>query len=146
MELGLITSILVPAFFQDVFCSYIDFWFFPARFWQFPDEYHHVPDSLKDKIKLEEISEGRLIDEDIYLNLVNYLEEKIIGKDFENINTRDAGVSISGNINNNSFNINNLLIDLDLHELNTNKLYEINGIEVKQTIKNEKIILKLTIF
>ena len=70
-------------------------------------KYHHVPDSLKDKIKLEEISEGRLIDEDIYLNLVNYLEEKIIGKDFENINTRDAGVSISGNINNNSFNINN---------------------------------------
>ena len=70
-------------------------------------KYHRIPDSLKDKIKLEEISEGRLIDEDIYLNLVNYLEEKIIGKDFENINTRDAGVSISGNINNNSFNINN---------------------------------------
>ena len=70
-------------------------------------KYHHVPDSLKDKIKLEEISEGRLIDEDIYLNLVNYLEEKVIRKDFENINTRDAGVSISGNINNNSFNINN---------------------------------------
>ncbi len=70
-------------------------------------KYHHVPDSLKDKIKLEEISEGRLIDEDIYLKLVNYLEEKVIGKDFENINTRDAGVSISGNINNNSFNINN---------------------------------------
>lgn len=70
-------------------------------------KYHHVPDSLKDKIKLEEISEGRLIDEDIYLNLVNYLEEKVIRKDFEIINTRDAGVSISGNINNNSFNINN---------------------------------------
>ena len=70
-------------------------------------KYHRIPDSLKDKIKLEEISEGRLIDEDIYLKLVNYLEEKIIGKDFENINTRDAGVSISGNINNNSFNINN---------------------------------------
>ena len=70
-------------------------------------KYHHVPDSLKDKIKLEEISEGRLIDEDIYLKLVNYLEEKIIGKDFENINTRDAGVNISGNLNNNSFNIHN---------------------------------------
>ena len=42
-------------------------------------KYHRIPDSLKDKIKLEEISEGRLIDEDIYL----------------------------GNLNNNSFNINN---------------------------------------
>ena len=50
---------------------------------------------------------GIIIDEDIYLKLVNYLEEKVIGKDFENINTRDAGVSISGNINNNRFNINN---------------------------------------
>ena len=70
-------------------------------------KYHRIPDSLKDKIKLEEISEGRLIDEDIYLKLVNYLEEKIIGKDFENINTRDAGVNISGTLNNNSFNIYN---------------------------------------
>ena len=84
-------------------------------------KYHHVPDSLKDKIKLEEISEGRLIDEDIYLNLVNYLEEKIIGKDFENINTRDAGVSISGNINNNSFNINNLDIYNDLKRIINSK-------------------------
>lgn len=70
-------------------------------------KYHHVPENLKDKTKLEDISEGRIIDEDIYLKLVNYLEEKVIGKDFENINTRDAGVSISGNINNNRFNINN---------------------------------------
>ena len=70
-------------------------------------KYHHIPENLKDKIKLEEISKGRLIDEDIYLNLVNYLEEKIIGKDFENINTRDAGVNISGTLNNNSFNIYN---------------------------------------
>lgn len=70
-------------------------------------KYHHIPENLKDKIKLEDISEGRIIDEDIYLKLVNYFEEKVIGKDFENINTRDAGVSISGNINNNRFNINN---------------------------------------
>lgn len=70
-------------------------------------KYHHVPENLKDKIKLEDISEGRIIDEDIYLKLVNYLEENIIGKEFEEINIRDAGVSISGTINNNSFNVHN---------------------------------------
>ena len=70
-------------------------------------KYHRIPDSLKDKIKLEEISEGRLIDEDIYLKLVNYLEENVIGKEFEEINIRDAGVNISGTLNNNSFNIYN---------------------------------------
>ncbi len=70
-------------------------------------KYHHVPENLKDKIKLEDISEGRIIDEDIYLKLVNYLEEKVIGKEFEEINIRDAGVNISGTLNNNSFNIHN---------------------------------------
>ena len=70
-------------------------------------KYHRIPENLKDKIKLEDISEGRIIDEDIYLKLVNYLEENIIGKEFEEISIRDAGVSISGNINNNRFNINN---------------------------------------
>ena len=43
----------------------------------------------------------------------------------------------------NSFNINNLSIDLELNELNTNKLYEVYGIEVKQIIKNEKITSKI---
>ena len=70
-------------------------------------KYHHVPDNLKDKISLEEISDGRIIDEDVYLKLVNYLEENIIGRDFENIRIMDAGVRISGSLNNNSFNINN---------------------------------------
>mgnify|MGYP007112567223 CR=1 FL=1 len=70
-------------------------------------KYYRISENFKDKVKPEDISGGIVIDEDIYLNLVNYLEEKIIGKDFENINTRDAGVSISGNINNNSFNIHN---------------------------------------
>jgi hypothetical protein len=70
-------------------------------------KYHHVPENLKDKIKLEDISEGRVIDEDIYLKLVNYLEEKVIGKEFEYIRIMDAGVKISGTLNNNSFNIDN---------------------------------------
>lgn len=70
-------------------------------------KYHHVPDNLKDEISLEEISEGKTIDDDIYSKLVNYLEENVIGKEFENIFTRDGGVRISGNLNNNSFNINN---------------------------------------
>ena len=39
----------------------------------------------------------------------------------------------------NNFNVNSLSIDLDLNELNTNKLYVVDGIEVTQEIKNEKI-------
>ena len=39
----------------------------------------------------------------------------------------------------NNFNVNSLSIDLDLNELNTDKLYVVDGIEVIQEIKNEKI-------
>ena len=39
----------------------------------------------------------------------------------------------------NGFKVNNLDIELDLKELNTDKLYSIEGIEVIQTIKNEEI-------
>lgn len=39
----------------------------------------------------------------------------------------------------NNFNVNELNIDLEINELNTDKLYVVEGIEVKQEIKNEKI-------
>ena len=39
----------------------------------------------------------------------------------------------------NNFNVNSLSIDLDLNELNTDKLYVVDGIEVIQEIKKEKI-------
>ena len=39
----------------------------------------------------------------------------------------------------NGFKVNSLDIDLDLYELNTDKLYEVNGIEVSQSIKNSSI-------
>ena len=39
----------------------------------------------------------------------------------------------------NGFKVNSLDIDLDLYELNTNKLYSVEGIEVSQNIKNEEI-------
>ena len=39
----------------------------------------------------------------------------------------------------NNFNINDVEVDIEINELNTNKLYEVEGIEVKQTIKEEKI-------
>ena len=45
----------------------------------------------------------------------------------------------------NGFKVNNLDIDLDIKELNTDKLYEINGIEVSQNIKNEEITSKVGI-
>lgn len=43
----------------------------------------------------------------------------------------------------NGFKVNNLDIELDLYELNTDKLYDINGIEVSQIIKNEEITSKV---
>lgn len=39
----------------------------------------------------------------------------------------------------NGFKVNSLDIDLDLYELNTNKLYSVEGIEVSQSIKNSSI-------
>ena len=39
----------------------------------------------------------------------------------------------------NNFNVNELNIDLELNELNTDKLYVVEGIEVTQEIKEEKI-------
>ena len=39
----------------------------------------------------------------------------------------------------NGFKVNNLDIELDLKELNTDKLYSVEGIEVSQKIKNEEI-------
>ena len=80
-------------------------------------KYHHVPENLKDKISLEGISEGKTIDDDIYSKLVNYLEENVIGKEIENVITRDGGVKVSGNLNNNNFNTNNLDIYNDLKRI-----------------------------
>ena len=80
-------------------------------------KYHHVPENLKDKISLEGISEGKIIDNDIYSKLINYLEENVIGKEIENVITRDAGFRVSGAINNNSFNINNIDIYNDLKKI-----------------------------
>lgn len=45
----------------------------------------------------------------------------------------------------NGFKVNNLDIELDLNELNTDKLYIVNGIEVSQIIKNEEITSKVGI-
>lgn len=43
----------------------------------------------------------------------------------------------------NGFKVNNLDIELDLNELNTDKLYSINGIEISQIIKNEELTSKV---
>jgi len=43
----------------------------------------------------------------------------------------------------NGFKVNNLDIELELNELNTDKLYSIDGIEVSQIIKNEEITSKV---
>lgn len=80
-------------------------------------KYHHVPENLKDKISLEGISEGKTIDDNIYSKLVNYLEKNVIGKEIKNVITRDAGVKVSGSLNNNSFGTNNRDIYNDLRKI-----------------------------
>ena len=65
--------------------------------------YHHVPKELEDKVKLEDISTGTMISDDIYNKLSNYINKNIIGKSFENLHIFDAGCNIIGN----GFNISN---------------------------------------
>ncbi|MBR3198446.1 MAG: hypothetical protein IKG27_00350 [Bacilli bacterium] len=66
-------------------------------------KYFMIPDHLKDEMNLESISEGKPISEDVYLKLVKYINENIIGKSFEDKMIFDAGCNISGE----DFNIKN---------------------------------------
>ena len=65
--------------------------------------YHHVPKQYESFMTLEDISDGKLLSDDVYLKLVKYIDEKIKGKHFKDIRTFDAGCLIKGN----SFNITN---------------------------------------
>ena len=58
--------------------------------------YHHVPDCLKDKIKLEDISSGKRISDDVYMKLYRYINRKIIGKKFKDLFIFDCGCSVIG--------------------------------------------------
>ena len=65
--------------------------------------YHRVPSSLGDKVKLENISNGTIINDEVYSKLSNYINKNIIGKKFENIRVRDAGCNVISD----GFNISN---------------------------------------
>ncbi|MBR3229840.1 MAG: hypothetical protein IKF91_03325 [Bacilli bacterium] len=58
--------------------------------------YHNVPSYLKGKVKLEDISSGKRISDDVYLKLVRYIKRKIIGKIFKDLFIFDCGCSVIG--------------------------------------------------
>ena len=66
-------------------------------------KYHHVPSYLKDKVKLEDISNGTPIGDEVYNKLSNYINKNIIGKNFDIIGIFDAGCDVIGD----GFNISN---------------------------------------
>lgn len=58
--------------------------------------YRRIPDYLKDEVPLEFISNGERISDDVYMKLVRYINQKIVGKSFKDISIFDAGCSVSG--------------------------------------------------
>lgn len=58
--------------------------------------YHHVPTYLVGKVKLEDISSGKRISDDIYMKLYRYINRKIIGKKFKDLFIFDCGCSVIG--------------------------------------------------
>lgn len=58
--------------------------------------YHHVPSDLKGKIKLEDISSGEKISDEVYMNVECFINRKIIGKKFKNLFIFDCGCSVIG--------------------------------------------------
>lgn len=61
----------------------------------------------ENNIPKESISKGKTITEKDYSKIIKFIEENIIGKEFQNKNIYDAGWNVSGNYNNYSFNISN---------------------------------------
>ena len=58
--------------------------------------YHHLPSYLVGKVKLEDISSGKRISDDIYMKLYRYINRKIIGKKFKDLFFFDCGCSVIG--------------------------------------------------
>ena len=58
--------------------------------------YHHVPSYLEGKVKLEDISSGKRIGDDIYMKLYHFINKKIIGKKFKDLFIFDCGCSVIG--------------------------------------------------
>lgn len=58
--------------------------------------YHHVPSYLVGKVKLEDISSGKRISDDVYMKLYRYIKRKIIGKKFKDLFIFDCGCSVIG--------------------------------------------------
>ncbi len=70
-------------------------------------KYFRVPEKLKDKISLEDISEGKELQGSTYKKLINYIEEKIINVEYENKFIFDASFHIIVNYKNKKITVNN---------------------------------------
>ena len=69
--------------------------------------YFRVPEKLKDKISLEDISEGKELQGSTYKKLIKYIEEKIINVEYENKFIFDASFHIIVNYKNKKITVNN---------------------------------------
>ena len=69
--------------------------------------YFCIPENLKDKISLEDISEGKELQGSTYKKLIKYIEEKIINVEYENKFIFDASFHIIVNYKNKKITVNN---------------------------------------
>ena len=69
--------------------------------------YFRIPENLKDKISLEDISEGKELQGSTYKKLIKYIEEKIINVEYENKFIFDASFHIIVNYKNKKITVNN---------------------------------------
>ena len=61
----------------------------------------------RNNIPLEYISEGKLLTNEEYKKVLNFIEKEIVGKTFTSQSIFDASFNVSGNYNNHTFNIHN---------------------------------------
>ena len=61
----------------------------------------------RNNIPLEYISEGKLLTNEEYKKVLNFIEKEIVGKTFTSQHIFDASFNVSGNYNNHTFNIHN---------------------------------------
>ena len=67
------------------------------------NSYNSLPEELKDEIEKEYISDGEEIPEETYQKIQKYLNENIIGKNFEPMHMRDSSCTVRGK----DFNVSN---------------------------------------
>lgn len=69
--------------------------------------YRLTPFLERNNIPLEYISDGKLLTNEEYKKVINFIEKEIVGKTFTSQPIFDASFNVSGNYNNHTFSIHN---------------------------------------